>query len=205
MSVRGVTFSVHEHAPVGWHMDEPRRRPAAQGPDRSGRVGCGRAPGRRPAAVRDADGRLPRPPRPRHDPDLHHARRARRRQRRRRRRAAARPLRPRPRRRRDRDEAERLYAEQAGALRDALVGADTVLVVWQEPFEDLAQRAVDVDRRIGARRPAARPPAAADRAGGARQADGRDRRVQRAAAGRGPAADGHRLRAAGRRPRLSAA
>src|SRR3954465_1631616 len=27
----------------------------------------------------------------------------------------------------DRDEAERMYAEQAGALRDALVGADTVL------------------------------------------------------------------------------
>src|SRR3954465_14495051 len=33
---------------------------------------------------------------------------------------------------RDRDEAEELYAEQAGALRDALEAADTVLAVWQE-------------------------------------------------------------------------
>src|SRR5438067_11256780 len=33
----------------------------------------------------------------------------------------------------DRDEAERLYAQQAQALRDALVGADTVLDVWREP------------------------------------------------------------------------
>ncbi len=35
----------------------------------------------------------------------------------------------------DRDEAERLYAEQAMALRDALVGADTVLDVWREPLD----------------------------------------------------------------------
>ena len=34
----------------------------------------------------------------------------------------------------DRDEAERLYVEQATALRDALVGADTVLDVWREPL-----------------------------------------------------------------------
>src|SRR3984893_7501910 len=34
----------------------------------------------------------------------------------------------------DRDEAERLYAEQAAAIRDALVGADTVLAVWREPL-----------------------------------------------------------------------
>jgi hypothetical protein len=32
----------------------------------------------------------------------------------------------------DRDEAERLYAEQARALRDALVGAETVLDLWRE-------------------------------------------------------------------------
>src|SRR3954470_11238562 len=38
----------------------------------------------------------------------------------------------------DREEAERMYAEQAGALRDALVGADTVLGVWREPLQDLA-------------------------------------------------------------------
>ncbi len=49
---------------------------------------------------------------------------------------------------RDREEAEELYAEQAGALRDALAAADTVLAVWQEPFEDLVRTRVDVDRRI---------------------------------------------------------
>ena len=49
---------------------------------------------------------------------------------------------------RDREEAEALYAEQAGALRDALAAADTVLAVWQEPFEDLVRTRVDVDRRI---------------------------------------------------------
>ena len=48
----------------------------------------------------------------------------------------------------DRDEAERLYAEQAAALRDALVGADTVLDIWREPLEDLAGSRVEVDRRI---------------------------------------------------------
>src|SRR5215218_6177957 len=49
---------------------------------------------------------------------------------------------------RDRDEAEQLYAEQAAALRDALVGADTVLDIWREPLEDLAGARVEVDRRI---------------------------------------------------------
>jgi hypothetical protein len=49
---------------------------------------------------------------------------------------------------RDRDEAEALYAEQAGALRDALLGADTVLDIWREPLEDLAHTRVEVDRRI---------------------------------------------------------
>jgi hypothetical protein len=48
----------------------------------------------------------------------------------------------------DREEAEHLYAEQASALRDALVGADTVLDIWREPLEDLAQSRVEVDRRI---------------------------------------------------------
>src|SRR5688572_30907164 len=38
----------------------------------------------------------------------------------------------------DRDEAEALYAEQATALRDALVGADTVLDIWREPLEELS-------------------------------------------------------------------
>ena len=41
----------------------------------------------------------------------------------------------------DREEAEALYAEQAAALRDALVGADTVLDIWREPLEELAELA----------------------------------------------------------------
>jgi hypothetical protein len=48
----------------------------------------------------------------------------------------------------DRDEAERLYVEQATALRDALVGADTVLDVWREPLSDLAGSGVAVDHSI---------------------------------------------------------
>ena len=48
----------------------------------------------------------------------------------------------------DREEAERLYAEQASAMRDALAAADTVLAVWKEPFEDLAGTYVDVDTRV---------------------------------------------------------
>jgi hypothetical protein len=47
-----------------------------------------------------------------------------------------------------REEAEELYAEQAGAFRDAIVGADTVLDIWREPLEDLAHSRVQVDRRI---------------------------------------------------------
>ena len=49
----------------------------------------------------------------------------------------------------DRDEAERLYAEQACAMRDALEAADTVLDIWRGPLEELAHARVDVDRRIG--------------------------------------------------------
>src|ERR1700734_2341873 len=45
----------------------------------------------------------------------------------------------------DRYEAERLYVEQATALRDALVGADTVLDVWREPLRDLAGSVVAID------------------------------------------------------------
>jgi hypothetical protein len=48
----------------------------------------------------------------------------------------------------DREEAEQLYAEQAAAMRDALVGADTVLDIWREPLEDLAHSRVELDRRI---------------------------------------------------------
>src|SRR5215213_8769747 len=48
----------------------------------------------------------------------------------------------------DREEAEALYAEQAAAMRDALVGADTVLDIWREPLEELAGDRVEVDRNV---------------------------------------------------------
>jgi hypothetical protein len=48
----------------------------------------------------------------------------------------------------DRDEAERLYAEQARALRDALVGADTVLDVWREPLDELSDGHVAIDHSV---------------------------------------------------------
>jgi hypothetical protein len=48
----------------------------------------------------------------------------------------------------DRDEAERLYLEQATALRDALVGADVVLDVWREPLHELIGTAVTVDHSV---------------------------------------------------------
>jgi hypothetical protein len=48
----------------------------------------------------------------------------------------------------DREEAEALYAAQARALRDTLVAADTVLAVWREPLEEVAESAVGVDRSI---------------------------------------------------------
>ena len=105
----------------------------------------------------------------------------------------------------DREEAERLYAEQACAMRDALEAADTVLDIWREPLEDLAHARVEVDRRIGldVRLPAHRllPAALVAPDKGIVV----DRRLQRAPARRGQAADGDRLRAAGRRPRLPAA
>jgi len=46
----------------------------------------------------------------------------------------------------DRDEAEQLYVEQAQTMRDALVGADTVLDVWREPLSEIAHSPVSVDR-----------------------------------------------------------
>jgi hypothetical protein len=45
-------------------------------------------------------------------------------------------------------EAEELYAAQARALRDALTAADTVLAIWREPLQDLAEAEVTVDRSI---------------------------------------------------------
>jgi hypothetical protein len=47
-----------------------------------------------------------------------------------------------------RDEAEEAYAEQARTLRDALLAADTVLAVWREPLEALAEAPIDVDRSV---------------------------------------------------------
>jgi hypothetical protein len=48
----------------------------------------------------------------------------------------------------DRREAEELYVAQARALRDALLAADTVLAVWREPLEDVAESPVAFDRSI---------------------------------------------------------
>ncbi len=48
----------------------------------------------------------------------------------------------------DRAEAERLYLEQATALREALVGADLVLDVWREPLSELIGSGVTVDRSV---------------------------------------------------------
>jgi hypothetical protein len=48
----------------------------------------------------------------------------------------------------DRDAAERLYLEQARALRDALVGADVVLDVWREPLGDLVGSSIKVDHSL---------------------------------------------------------
>src|SRR3954466_36270 len=42
----------------------------------------------------------------------------------------------------DREEAERVYAEQASFMRDALEAADTVLAVWRKPLEEVAQARV---------------------------------------------------------------
>ena len=47
-----------------------------------------------------------------------------------------------------REEAERLYAEQAGVVRDALQAADTVLAVWRDALIGMADSPVGVDRSI---------------------------------------------------------
>jgi hypothetical protein len=48
----------------------------------------------------------------------------------------------------DEDDAREAYAEQARTLRDALMAADTVLSVWKEPLEQLAESRVGVDRSV---------------------------------------------------------
>ena len=47
-----------------------------------------------------------------------------------------------------RGEAEEAYAEQARVLRDALLAADTVLAIWREPLQAIAEAPVDVDRSV---------------------------------------------------------
>ena len=61
----------------------------------------------------------------------------------------------------DRGEAERLYLEQACALRDALICADVVLDVWREPLHRLSRSTIAVARSVY-RDPAFDPAAAAD-------------------------------------------
>ena len=58
----------------------------------------------------------------------------------------------------DREAAQELYAEQAGLLRDALIGADTVLDIWRDPLAELTRGEIVIDRSIalGVRLPAAR-------------------------------------------------
>jgi hypothetical protein len=53
----------------------------------------------------------------------------------------------------DRGDAEALYVEQAQALRDAFLAADTVLGVWREPLAEMAGSEVDVDRSIELKMP----------------------------------------------------
>jgi hypothetical protein len=48
----------------------------------------------------------------------------------------------------DREDAERMYAEQASALRDALAAADTVLDIWRQPLADAAGSDVRVERTV---------------------------------------------------------
>jgi len=48
----------------------------------------------------------------------------------------------------DRAEAERLYIEQASAMRDALLSADVVLDVWREPLCELLGSDISVDHSI---------------------------------------------------------
>ncbi len=48
----------------------------------------------------------------------------------------------------DRAEAERLYLEQATAMRDALVGADVVLDCWRESLPRLVSSTVEINHSI---------------------------------------------------------
>ena len=46
------------------------------------------------------------------------------------------------------EEAEQLYAEQASVLREAMIGADTVLDIWRDQLSELLGSPVTIDRSI---------------------------------------------------------
>ena len=48
----------------------------------------------------------------------------------------------------DRSEARRLYRDQAGHLRDAVIAADTVLSIWCEPLVELTAAPIAVERGV---------------------------------------------------------
>ena len=48
----------------------------------------------------------------------------------------------------DREEAQALYRDQAAALRDALIAADTVLAVWREPLAEITSARIEIDRGV---------------------------------------------------------
>jgi hypothetical protein len=56
----------------------------------------------------------------------------------------------------DRRDAEAMFAAQASAMRDALVGADTVLAIWREPLGEMAGETV-LDMAIDAPAPLPAP------------------------------------------------
>jgi hypothetical protein len=45
----------------------------------------------------------------------------------------------------DRTEARRLYRDQAGHLRDAVIAADTVLSIWREPLASMTENAIVIE------------------------------------------------------------
>ncbi len=96
----------------------------------------------------------------------------------------------------DREDAERLYAQQARVLRDAVVGADIVLDVWREPLLELAGTVVKVDRSVSlsVSLPAPRLMPTARRT---RRADRGDASVQPTDARGGAPSHGDRVLAAG--------
>jgi hypothetical protein len=48
----------------------------------------------------------------------------------------------------DRIDARRLYRDQAGHLRDAVIAADTVLAVWCDPLAEITESVIAVERAV---------------------------------------------------------